>query len=237
MEGNILSKLEALLFIYGEPIEIKKIGKILGLSEEETSVALASLEAELIRAERGLTLMKDGEKVQLATKPEFSNILESLIKQEYTDELTPAALETLSIIVYSPMITRADIEYIRGVNSSFILRSLLMRGLIERKDNPRGGNAYVYKITFDLLKRLGISSNEEVPEFQKYSGLVNLLYQESVQLAKPEAPEQGVFEEGSAAQPIPQEAPQQKAPEENLVEQPAQQEEPKQIISEENPSE
>jgi segregation and condensation protein B len=176
MSDNILAKIEALLFIYGEPIDIKKLAKILGLKESEVKDGLGALEQELSRSERGLVLIQDKNKVQLATKPEFSKLLEEITKQEFSETLTPAALETLSIISYAGPITRADIEYIRGVNSSFTVRSLLMRGLIEREVDPKRANAYIYSASFDLLRHLGLSNNEDLPEYQKYKDLVAHLH-------------------------------------------------------------
>ncbi|MBI3046544.1 MAG: SMC-Scp complex subunit ScpB [Candidatus Harrisonbacteria bacterium] len=175
---NLVSKIEALLFIYGEPLEAEKIAKILGLKELEIKEGLVLLEEELKKEARGLMLVQDKNKVQLATKPEFSKLLEDVTKQEFTEALTPAALETLSIVAYAGPVTRADLEYIRGVNSSFTLRALLMRGLVEREADPKRGNAYIYSASFDLLRHLGLSKNEDLPEYQKYKSLVGQLHQE-----------------------------------------------------------
>lgn len=173
-----LAKIEALLFVYGEPMEIKKIGQILDLKYEEVIFSLNLLKNELLKEERGLMLIEDKERVQLATKPDLTSLLESMIKEEFSEELTPAALETLSIIAYTPFITRAELEYIRGVNSSFILRSLLMRGLIERSTHPKRANAYIYSVSFELLKRLGVSSVQELPDYKKYNDLMKILHPE-----------------------------------------------------------
>ena len=102
----------------------------------------------------------------------ISKLLEEITKQEFTEALTPASLETLSIVMYSGPISRADIEYIRGVNSSFTLRALLMRGLAERETDPKRGNAYLYKASFELLRHLGLSKNEDLPDYPKYKDLV-----------------------------------------------------------------
>lgn len=182
---ELLSKLEALLFIYGEPIEIKKLARIFSVKEEEVKSGVAALEEELKREERGLTLVEDKGRVQLVTKPEFSKLLEDLTKEEFAEDLTPAALETLSIVSYAGPISRADLEYIRGVNSSFILRALLMRGLIEREIDPKRANAFVYTASFDLLKKLGLSKNSELPEYQKYKDLVKLLYAQTQEPPQP----------------------------------------------------
>lgn len=166
------------MFIYGEPLEIRKLAKILDLKESEVKDGLLFLDEELKRGERGLMLVQDKNKVQLATKPEFAKLLEDITKQEFSEELTPAALETLSIVVYSGPITRADVEFIRGVNSSFTLRALLMRGLVEREVNPKRANAYLYRASFELLRHLGLSKNTDLPEYQKYKSLVEQLHQE-----------------------------------------------------------
>ena len=175
---TIISKLEALLFIYGEPMEIKKLAKILGVKEAEIIEGLSALETELQREERGLALVQDKGTVQMVTKPAFSKLLEDITKQEFTESLTPAGLETLSIIAYAGPISRSDIEYIRGVNSSFIVRTLLMRGLVERGVDPKRSNTYLYSTSFELLRHLGLSKNSDLPDYSKYKELVAHMHEE-----------------------------------------------------------
>jgi len=172
---NLIAKLEALLFLYGEPIAYKKIAKILEIKESEIKEAAKEF-AELLKAEnRGLQLVADEEKIQLATKSDFSQLLEDVVKSELNEELSPASLETLSIITYSAPISRAEIEYIRGVNSSFILRALLIRGLIDRETDPHRANAFVYKPSFEFLKRLGLGRPEDLPEYAEFQKMVSAL--------------------------------------------------------------
>ena len=188
--GGLLSKIEAVLFAYGEPISVEKLGKILStqggsasggkISTNELETALKDLETELSRQERGIALIKNAGKIQLATKPELTGLLEDIIKQEFTEDLTPAALETLSIIAYAGPISRADIEYIRGVNSSFTMRNLLLRGLVERTIDPKRANAYIYIDSFDLIKRLGILKVEDLPDYEKYKQMVKDLHETSL---------------------------------------------------------
>lgn len=184
IDKNKLAGLEALLFIYGEPIETKKLAKILELNESDLGEYIALFENELAREERGLSIVQDKGRIQLVTKSIFSKLLEAVTKQEFAEALTPAALETLSIIAYAGPISRADIEYIRGVNSSFILRMLVMRGLVEREINPKRANAYVYSASFDLLRYLGLSKAADLPDHDKYKDLVSRLYQELEQKDK-----------------------------------------------------
>lgn len=176
--NTLMSKLEALLFIYGEPMEAKKLAKILGVKDAEIAGGLELLEKELQREERGLTLVMDKGKVQLVTKPLFAKLLEDITRQEFTEVLTPAALETLSIIAYAGPISRADIEYIRGVNSSFIMRALLMRGLVERSVDPKRSNTYLYSTSFELLRHLGLTKNSDLPDYSKYKELVAHMHEE-----------------------------------------------------------
>ncbi|MDO8429863.1 MAG: SMC-Scp complex subunit ScpB [bacterium] len=175
---KLKSKLEALLFIYGEPIEAKKLAKILNLKESEVKIGLEMLDADLKQGGRGLTLLEDKNRFQLVTKPEFSELLEEITKQEFTEILTPASLETLSIISYAGPISRADIEYVRGVNSSFTVRALLMRGLVERSIDPKRANAYLYSTSFELLRHLGLSKNGELPEYERFKSLISNLHEE-----------------------------------------------------------
>ncbi len=157
--------IEALLFVYGEPMEIKRISKLLKTDEASVKEALKNLESGYLAEDRGLKLISEDNRVQLVTKPEFAPFLEDFIKEEFREQLSPASLEALTLIVYLGPLSRAQIDYYRGVNSSFILRSLLIRGLIER--NPAlNSNVYLYQPSFDLLKYLGVSKIEELPEYE-----------------------------------------------------------------------
>lgn len=171
-QSKIFAPIEAILFAYGEPISFNKISKLLNIEINETKTLLESLQKELENENRGLRLIFNGNNVQLVTKPEFSNILQEFIKEEFNENLTPAAIETISLVAYFGPISRARIDYFRGVNSSFTLRSLLMRDLIERLDDQKEkGGGYLYQLSFDALKHLGISKIEDLPEFEKYKNL------------------------------------------------------------------
>ncbi|OGY63666.1 MAG: SMC-Scp complex subunit ScpB [Candidatus Harrisonbacteria bacterium RIFCSPLOWO2_02_FULL_41_13b] len=174
---KIVAKLEALLFIYGEALFFKKISQTLDMEEQEVKEAVMSLAESYKDGSRGLQLVVDDEKVQLTTKPEFGKLLEDMVKGELHEELTSASLETLSIIIYSAPISRAEVDYIRGVNSTFILRNLLIRGLIERELDPKRANAFIYKPSFEFLRHLGISKKEDLPEFEQFQQLIKSLRQ------------------------------------------------------------
>jgi segregation and condensation protein B len=108
---------------------------------------------------------------QLTTSPTSSDIISKYLKETLREDLTPASLETLAIISYKGPMTRPEIDNIRGVNSSFIIRNLLIRGLVERDLDVKKANAYVYKISFDLLRKLGLEKIEQLPGFQEYNSL------------------------------------------------------------------
>ena len=164
---NLSAKLEAILFWKAEPVSFKKLAQLLSVTETDIKAGLAELETALKNRGSGLTLVQTDTEVMLGTAKEFSPLIEQLTKEELSRDLGKAGLETLSIVLYQGPISRADIDYIRGVNSQFILRNLLIRGLVERIDNPKDARSFLYKTTLDLLAHLGVSKIEELPEYEK----------------------------------------------------------------------
>lgn len=156
-------QIEALLFFKGEPVTIGFLSKSLSAPEEDIQNALQELEASL--SERGIVLMKNDDEYMLGTAPRMSPLIEKLVKEELNRDLGKAGLETLTIILYRGPISRTEINYIRGVNSNYILRNLLVRGLIEKVD--QGGRSTVYRPTFDLLSYMGISKVTDLPGYEE----------------------------------------------------------------------
>ncbi len=166
MEKNkLISVLESMLFVSGEPIKKSKLMKILTVEGENLEEALSVISEKYQESQSGLSLLRKGEEVQLASNPENAEFIESLVKSELQDSLSNAAMEVVSIIAYRGPISKAEIEAIRGVNCAYTLRNLLLRGLIERNDNPNDSRGYVYVISFDFLKKLGIESVKNLPEY------------------------------------------------------------------------
>lgn len=158
-------QIEAILFWKGEATTIAKLASILKTSEEEIKSALEILEQKLIG--RGLQLIHKDDEILLGTHADMGPVIETLTKEELIRDLGKAGLETLSIILYQGPVARRDIDYIRGVNSNFILRNLLVRGLIEKVTHPEDQRSFMYKPTFELLSYLGISRLEDLPEFDQ----------------------------------------------------------------------
>ncbi len=158
-------KIEAVLFWKAEPVSVKKLASLLQTDAAAVREGVRQLEEQL--KGRGLTLVQTNDEVMLGTAKELSPLIEQLVKEELTRDLGKAGLETLSIILYQGPISRADIDYIRGVNSQFIVRNLLIRGLVERVDNPTDARSFLYKPTLALLSHLGTTKIEELPEYEQ----------------------------------------------------------------------
>ncbi len=189
MEVNNLEKqIEAVLFWKGEPISIKKLSQTLEKNEEEISAALKNLEQNL--ANRGVSLIFKEDEVALGTSKDTSELIEKLTKEELVKDLGRAGLETLSIIIYQGPISRAEIDYIRGVQSTFILRNLMIRGLVEKVSNPKDQRSFLYKPTFELLSYMGLTKIEEMPEFAKAKEEIENYKNTTIERTPEDKPEQ-----------------------------------------------
>ena len=140
-----------------------RLGEILKANKEDVLVAVSNLKNNL--SSRGIVLLEKDDEVSLGTAPELSDLIEDLQKEELNKDLSKSSLETLSVILYKNGVNRREIDYIRGVNSSFTLRALSVRGLVERVLDPADSRRYVYKPTFELLSFMGIKSVEELPDY------------------------------------------------------------------------
>lgn len=162
---SVASLLESLLFIHGEPLSRVRLAKALSVSEKEIAAGLEILRKRYEDTDSGLVLIEKGKDVEIATRPDNAGVVERLIVADREETLGKATLETLSVVAYRAPVSRASIDAIRGVNSSFALRSLLLRGLIERRSNPLDAREYEYEPSLRLLELLGIGSIEELPDY------------------------------------------------------------------------
>ncbi len=161
---NLPQQLEAILFWKAEPISIKKLASYLSLPEDTIRNGLTELEQGL--QGRGITVVRTQDDVMLGTAKELSALIQKITQESISTDLGKSGLETLSIILYRGPISRTDIDYIRGVNSQFIIRNLLVRGLIERIDNPQDSRSYLYASSLELLSHLGLSKVTDLPEYE-----------------------------------------------------------------------
>lgn len=159
--------IEALLFTAGKAVSFKALAKLVDASEEDVAKAVEALSEKYKEAKSGLSLTFDEKQVELVTSGDASKVVGDFLKDETTGELTRPSLETLTIIAYRGPVGKAEIELIRGVNCSLILRNLRIRGLIEEDMNDVG--LPEYKVSLDFMKFLGISSVKELPDFEHLS--------------------------------------------------------------------
>ena len=162
MDNNELSaRAQAFLFSEGGTLTQKKLVSLLGVKEPELKVALTALSARIEGT--GLALIQTETEVSLAVGKETSAAVQKAYERELAGEIGDAGLEVLAIVLYRGPSTRAQIDYIRGVNTSWTIRNLLTRGLLERTGNPEDGREYLYRPTVELLAHLGVRDSGELP--------------------------------------------------------------------------
>ncbi len=175
------SQIEAVLFYKTEPCEKSELSSFLKVSIEDFDGALQTLQARLLSS--GTRLIITDTKVQLVTAPELSELIDAIKKEELSADIGKAGAETLAIILYRGPLSRAEVDRIRGVNSTFIIRNLLVRGLIERRDHPTDSRSFFYAVTPALLAQLGVSSREELPEFGSIMNSIDAFMEEDQPLS------------------------------------------------------
>jgi len=174
---SVKSEIESLLFVSSRPLSAKRLVDATGHSKEEVKKALEELAAEYdARESTGVILLRNGDEIQLATAPDHAEMVKAFLKDESFGELTRPALETLTIVGYRGPLTKAELEQIRGVNCSLILRNLMIRGLVEteggKADDPTAPAHY--RVTFDFLRYLGIRQASELPDYESLHSDENL---------------------------------------------------------------
>jgi len=176
---EIKSAVESMLFIWGDPLDLKDMMNILQISKDKTEYALNSLILDYEKEDRGIILKRFGDSYQLKTKDKNYEYISSLYKPSTHRGLSDAAMETLSIIAYKQPITKIEVEQIRGIKSSYIINALKDRNLIEvlgKMDKP--GNPLLYGTTKDFLSYFGLKSLEELPKLPYDEDLRSLEKQE-----------------------------------------------------------
>lgn len=158
---------EALLFASGEPLKKKELAALLEISEGELAAVVADLSNSL--RDRGLSVIETDTVVELRTTPEASDAVKKLRENELSRDLGTASLETLAIIAYQGGATRSEIDWVRGVNSSASLRTLLLRGLIEGKEDATDKRRTRYALTPDAFAHLGITKASDLPRADELS--------------------------------------------------------------------
>jgi len=179
-------KLLSLLFIENDPQSASSLSESIGISLDEFTEVVSELQNHLL--ESGLVLVTAGDTYMLGTDPQLSEFIAAEQKHADQKELSKAALETLAIVLYKKHVSRPDIDFIRGVQSSFILRTLTMRGLIEKKTNPADNRSFIFEPTAQLLTYMGVDSVQNLPDREtieaKLQGIVEEVAADSLQVTE-----------------------------------------------------
>ncbi len=165
---SLKSQLESLLFVAIKPLALKELVNLTNAKSREVEEALNSLEEEYRNGGRGLSLVKNNNQYQLTTAPDNAALVQEFLKDETSGELSQPSLEALTIIAYRGPIGKLELERIRGVNCSLIIRNLLLRGLIEEKFDKAKEENY-YTVTHDFIRFLGLNSVNNLPDYLKLS--------------------------------------------------------------------
>ncbi len=193
----LTAQIESILFVANRPLSFKKLAEICGVRREEVAAAVAEM-CEIYNKEgRGVRILHQGEDVQMSSSPESSKIVQDFLKDETTGELTKPSLETLTIVAYRGPITKPELEQIRGVNCSLILRNLMMRGLVEAI-GEHGRPDTKYRVSMDFLRFLGVAGVEELPDYEKLRSHENVVRVLEMGQKKEEAPAEAAAAEGGA---------------------------------------
>jgi len=158
------AKVESILFVVNRPLTMAKLAEICGARKTEVEEAVDGLAEVYSNGKSGLRLLRHGDSVQMSTSQETAELVRAFLKDETTGEMTRPSLETLTIVAYRGPLTKSELEQVRGVNCSLILRNLMMRGLVE----PLGDASYPltqFQVTMDFLRFLGVASVEELPDY------------------------------------------------------------------------
>lgn len=167
---NLKSTIESLLFIAGRPVSLKELMAATRKTREEIVAAAQQLQKE--HADSGIIILEQHDSYLMSTHPGNSNVVKEFLNSELREKLTDAAIETLAIVAYKQPVSRAEIEAIRGVNSQYTVRLLLMRGLIERNVSPKDSRVGLYRTTHEFLQHLGLKSAADLPDFEELTAKV-----------------------------------------------------------------
>ncbi|OGL79342.1 SMC-Scp complex subunit ScpB [Candidatus Uhrbacteria bacterium RIFCSPHIGHO2_12_FULL_54_23] len=177
----LLSQIESLLFISNRPLTARRLAELVEAKEDEAVKALEELRAQTNTDGRGVQLVKVGNSYQFATRGEHAKLVASFVKEELVGEMTKPQLETLTIVAYRGPVSKTELEQIRGVNCSLILRNLMIRGLVEEVESnvPTGRDLSVqnglgalvrrYQVTHEFVRHLGLSGVEALPDYAPLS--------------------------------------------------------------------
>jgi len=164
--SKLSSQLEALLLVANKPVSLKELSTAAGVKTAEIETALQEMASDYEQTERGWRLISAGNNYQLVSAGEHAALIKNFLKTEANGELSQPSLEALTIIAYRGPVSKLELERIRGVNCSLIIRNLLLRGLIEEIFDKQKNENY-YQATLDFVRFLGLGSVAELPDYER----------------------------------------------------------------------
>lgn len=164
-ERELKAALEAIIFASGEPVPAGRISLVLGVPEAEVYSCAEALAGEYEREGRGFRLVRLDKSLQMCSAPQYAKAIARAIEHRAPPKLSPPALETLAVIAYFQPVTRAYVDEVRGVDSSYTVSSLVDKGLIEPSGKLEApGRPTLYKTTEAFLRVMGVSELSELPK-------------------------------------------------------------------------
>jgi len=166
MDANTLkSQILSILFVSSKPVSLKELEDALdtdaGLIREAVGLIVSD------NHQSGIILLASNDRLQLATNPDNSPSVKKFLALEMREKLSDAALETLAVIAYRQPVSKAEIENIRGVNSQYTIRHLMIRGLIEKTGSTTDRRVQLYKTTHEFMMHMGLKDSKDLPDFEE----------------------------------------------------------------------
>lgn len=169
---RLKSQILSILFISGKPVSLKELGDALEVDADKIREAISALVAD--NHASGIIVLANNDRLQLATNPDNSPAVKRFLALELREKLSDAALETLAVIAYRQPVSKAEIENIRGVNSQYTIRQLLIRGLIEKTLSTTDRRMQLYKTTHEFMMHMGLKDMKDLPDFEEITKQIEI---------------------------------------------------------------
>jgi segregation and condensation protein B len=194
------SALETMMFMWGEPLEVKDAAEVLEADKDEVRKLFKELQTEYEQEGRGIRIQEAGDDFRFVTLADNDMFLKKLCTPVRIRRLSQAALEVLAIIAYRQPVTRSEVDSIRGIKSERVIDGLIDKGLVEVKGRSEGvGRPLIYATTREFLTKFGFSSLKDLPEVPEYEEMRREREEEGYgQIAIDFYDEEGADAEGAA---------------------------------------
>ena len=186
---NLTSAVEAILFAAGDSVPIARLSLILGVDEHDIKCAAAELQEYYSANSRGMRILRLEDKLQMCSAPEYAAYITKALEQRKPPVLSQPALETLAVVAYFQPVTRAYVDQVRGVDSSYAVTTLGEKQLIEvtgRLDVP--GKPNLYGTTDTFLRCFGLGSLDELPKSEVLDAVTSRAEETETEPESPDAP-------------------------------------------------